>query len=210
MDREKLDEEKRIALDAPTVSIAELPSGAGEPLDREMHRSLSRREVAPGVRLPAEFRTLSIHVEDKIDQSSSNSSEGAAVTGKGVVKGTSHQGHSYIGLILINFQSSFRLTGTRSTRTKPCFVFPSRRRAVSTKSRSSGVSLKTARMSSRSLPIEFSDRSLAGYSVASVACFLQPPSSVSLRGMNLLFKIIIPAQSLVLQETSRKSRPSSF
>ncbi|KLO07342.1 sodium-potassium ATPase [Schizopora paradoxa] len=51
-----------------------------------MHRSLSRREVAPGVRLPAEFRTLSIHVEDKIGQSQSNSSEDAPVTGKGVVK----------------------------------------------------------------------------------------------------------------------------
>lgn len=87
---EKIDEEKRIALDAPTVSIAELPSGSGMPLDRELHRSLSRREVPPSVRMPAEFRTLSIHVEDKIDKLQSNSSEGAVPHGKGVVKGISY------------------------------------------------------------------------------------------------------------------------
>ncbi|KAH8115708.1 sodium-potassium ATPase [Phellopilus nigrolimitatus] len=49
-----------------TVTIDESAYRAvSSPLDRELHRTLSRREVVPiSARYPAEFRTLSIHVDD--------------------------------------------------------------------------------------------------------------------------------------------------
>lgn len=58
---------------APTVTLDER---MGSPLDREMHRSFSRRQIVrPSVRYPTEFRILSIHVTDAQDRASSKSAD---------------------------------------------------------------------------------------------------------------------------------------
>ncbi|TDL17671.1 sodium-potassium ATPase [Rickenella mellea] len=71
----------------PTVTIHEDPriKRTGTALNRQLHRTLSRREtIEPAVRYPAEFHTLSIHVETKA--SSGHSHSGVAEKRKGAVK----------------------------------------------------------------------------------------------------------------------------